>query len=400
MGVDIQTYRARIGSHKNSLCGEAIKNYRHSRSSDVAALVTNIKISNGLKNVGCLLFIGILLMIAGVEPNPGPVEKGDDSEGPKMIKISKLAANINKEMLSMFFDNKIECGGKVVDVTVNANECNAIVEFNKSAAVDEVMNKRPLSIFGFEVEVDIFDVVELQRKPRIRISGLIENTKKEMLAMYFEHEERNGGGKVKYIEMDQKGKFAIIDFEEKEGADAFMLRNPKSILGMNVTVEVIGSDTLTEVPKMIKLTKISVDMNRVMLKRFFDNAIECGGKVVELTVNSKERFAIVTFDTSAAVYEMINKTPLAILGFKIDAYVYTGKDDSETDHAGRGMQGADSLQTRETKTVAREKTGPTECDGKEPDSLKINEINKVAQKETGPANCNEQEPDSLQENSK
>jgi hypothetical protein len=26
----------------------------------------------------------------------------------------------------------------------------------------------------------------------------------------------------------------------------------------------------------------------------------------------------------------------------------------------------------ETRTVAREKTGPTECDGKEPDSLKIN----------------------------
>jgi hypothetical protein len=58
---------------------------------------------------------------------------------------------------------------------------------------------------------------------------------------------------------------------------------------------------LTEEPKMIKLTKISVDMNRVMLKRFFDNAIECGGKVVELTVNSKERFAIVTFDTSAGM---------------------------------------------------------------------------------------------------
>jgi hypothetical protein len=61
------------------------------------------------------------------------------------------------------------------------------------------------------------DVVELHCIPRIRISGLIENTKKEMLAMYFEHEKRNGGGKVKNIEMDQKGKFATIDFEEKEG---------------------------------------------------------------------------------------------------------------------------------------------------------------------------------------
>jgi hypothetical protein len=27
--------------------------------------------------VGCVLFIGDLLMIAGVEPNPGPMEKGN-----------------------------------------------------------------------------------------------------------------------------------------------------------------------------------------------------------------------------------------------------------------------------------------------------------------------------------
>jgi hypothetical protein len=59
--------------------------------------------------------------------------------------------------------------------------------------------------------------VEPQHIPRIRISGLKENTNKEMLALYFEHEERKGGEKVKKIEMSEKGKFATIDFEEKAG---------------------------------------------------------------------------------------------------------------------------------------------------------------------------------------
>jgi hypothetical protein len=62
-----------------------------------------------------------------------------------------------------------------------------------------------------------------------------------------------------------------------------------------------GIDTVTEEPKMIKLTKVTVDMNRVILKSFLENAIDFGGKVVGVTINSKERSAIVTFDTSAGM---------------------------------------------------------------------------------------------------
>ncbi|XP_060558652.1 uncharacterized protein LOC132718955 [Ruditapes philippinarum] len=186
MGVDIQTYRSRIGTYKHSRCGKTNENFRHSRGSDVAVLVKNIIVSNDIPTVGCVLFIGVLLMIAGVEPNPGPMEKGFDSS----------------------------CGDEVPGV-----------------------------VKGVKKSVDVSDksfVEEPQDIPRIRISGLIENTNKEMLAMYFEYEERNGGGKVKNIAMDKKGKFATIDFEEKAGVDAFMLRNPKRILGMNVTVEVFA----------------------------------------------------------------------------------------------------------------------------------------------------------------
>ncbi|XP_053374008.1 uncharacterized protein LOC123530892 [Mercenaria mercenaria] len=60
MGVDIDTYRGRIGTFKHS-CGQ-----------DVVTIVCVINFSRGLKYVGAVLFIGILLLIAGIEANPGP----------------------------------------------------------------------------------------------------------------------------------------------------------------------------------------------------------------------------------------------------------------------------------------------------------------------------------------
>ncbi|XP_060600950.1 uncharacterized protein LOC132754349 [Ruditapes philippinarum] len=157
-----------------------------------------------------------------------------------MIILTKLSVDINRSMLKKFFENAIECGGKIVKVTVNNRERSAIVTFDTSAAVYEMIEKRPLTILGFKIDVDVY-----------------------------------------------------------------------------------RSDTLTEDPNMIILTKLSVDINRFMLKRFFENAIECGGKVVKVTVNTRECSAIVTFDTSAAVYEMMEKRPLTILGFKINVDVYS-----------------------------------------------------------------------------
>ena len=64
MGVDIQTYRARIGTYVHAKTGFVIKNTAAENLGD------------GLKTVGCFLFIGILLIMAGIESNPGPNMKG------------------------------------------------------------------------------------------------------------------------------------------------------------------------------------------------------------------------------------------------------------------------------------------------------------------------------------
>lgn len=65
MGVDIQTYRCRIGT------------YRHSVGVDVVMVECIVNFSQGLKTVGCVAFIGMLLIMSGIEANPGPTGNDD-----------------------------------------------------------------------------------------------------------------------------------------------------------------------------------------------------------------------------------------------------------------------------------------------------------------------------------
>ncbi|XP_060573685.1 interferon-induced very large GTPase 1-like [Ruditapes philippinarum] len=142
MGVDIQTYRARIGT------------YSHFRGSDVTT-VPNI--SDELKTVGCVLFIGILLMIAGIELNPGPKEEeriNVTSAKTSRIKISQLKKTINKEVLKSFFENEQNCGGQVKNIKFDNKTQSAIIEFENNSAVNRILDNKPLKIDGIEVEVD------------------------------------------------------------------------------------------------------------------------------------------------------------------------------------------------------------------------------------------------------
>jgi hypothetical protein len=52
---------------------------------------------------------------------------------------------------------------------------------------------------------------------RIKITGLMENMNTQMLEMFFDKEERDGGGKVKEIVIDNKNKCVIVDFEDETG---------------------------------------------------------------------------------------------------------------------------------------------------------------------------------------
>lgn len=267
MGVDIQTYRARIGTYKHSRCGDTNEKFRQSWGSDVATLVTNINGSNNLKTFGCVLFIGILLIIGGIEPNPGPVGKG--------------------------FDN---CHS---DVTPE-------VEKGAGNSVEDTAPK----LYHAE-------------STRVEITGLMENINKQMLEMFFDQEERNGGGKVKDIDINNKNRCAIIEFEDVTGVIWIMKKTPMTIFGMQVHIKVIGIET--EELKMIKISKLPANINKEMLLMFFENKKECDGKVVDVTVNTNDSYAIVEFDKSTAVYGVMDQRPFTIFGFQVNVDVFDAR---------------------------------------------------------------------------
>lgn len=60
MGLDLQTYRGRIGTFAAS---------HFSQTLSVGVLVN---FYGALRTLGAVLFIGLLLIMSGVETNPGP----------------------------------------------------------------------------------------------------------------------------------------------------------------------------------------------------------------------------------------------------------------------------------------------------------------------------------------
>lgn len=63
MGVDIQTYRSRIGTYK-TCCGVG-----------VVVFYPFVNFKKCFETIGTVLFIGMLLIMAGIEINPGPKDQ-------------------------------------------------------------------------------------------------------------------------------------------------------------------------------------------------------------------------------------------------------------------------------------------------------------------------------------
>ncbi|XP_052811136.1 uncharacterized protein LOC128238876 [Mya arenaria] len=75
MGVDIETYRGRIGGFKGSI------------GCDVVTVPCNVNFSSGMNAFGAVVFIGLLLIMGGIEPNPGPPQKDSKSENSGTFEI-------------------------------------------------------------------------------------------------------------------------------------------------------------------------------------------------------------------------------------------------------------------------------------------------------------------------
>ncbi|XP_053391786.1 uncharacterized protein LOC128554541 [Mercenaria mercenaria] len=174
MGVDIETYRGRIGR------------FRHSQGLDVVTIVCTINFHRGMRAIGTVVFIGVLLLIAGIESNPGPTTLGSCtcSSRPKKIKVTGLPENIDEEDLNNLFENKRrQGGGDVRHVQVFESQRTAIIEFEESEAVEIVLKKRPISIKKTEVSVHNF-----HSSNTVEVTNIPTDVSVESLKKYFEEQ--------------------------------------------------------------------------------------------------------------------------------------------------------------------------------------------------------------------
>ena len=62
-----------------------------------------------------------------------------------------------------------------------------------------------------------------EKSKKVKISGVPNHVNKEMLEMFFEREELNGGGKVRNIKIDNRNKCSMVEFEDETGKFIYIL---------------------------------------------------------------------------------------------------------------------------------------------------------------------------------
>ncbi|XP_060588540.1 interferon-induced very large GTPase 1-like [Ruditapes philippinarum] len=212
MGIDIETYRGRIGT------------FRFSSGVDVVTIVCPVNLSGGIKVIGTVLFIGLLLLLSGIEPNPGPKEN-DDEQARRTIKVAGIPAGIDKQYLTLFFKSSRKCGGgKISNIQFDEENHSAVIQFENVDTVQSVLQRRPIKIAGAVLDIDSFGSepsfnFSICSSPTIEVTGFQtgDSQMTEFLELYFEDEESSGGDTIANITVDDDGK-ALVTFESIEVA--------------------------------------------------------------------------------------------------------------------------------------------------------------------------------------
>ncbi|XP_060601285.1 uncharacterized protein LOC132754645 [Ruditapes philippinarum] len=152
MGVDIQTYRGRIGGFSRNF------------GTDVITVQYIVNFTRGLKTIGTVVFIGILLLLAGIEQNPGPISESTSNRTPAnatILKVCGLPKSIGADSLIGIFENtRRQGGGNVLRVDIDKNDSSALVEFEEAEALQLVLGKRPIRIDDKDVSVEIYSSMD------------------------------------------------------------------------------------------------------------------------------------------------------------------------------------------------------------------------------------------------
>ncbi|XP_060577569.1 uncharacterized protein LOC132734741 [Ruditapes philippinarum] len=148
MGVDIQTYRGRIGCFNRNL------------GTDVLTTIYIAEFTRGLKTIGAVVFIGILLLLAGIEQNPGPISESTSKRTPAhttILKVCGLPKGTREDSLLSFFKNLTQPrDGNVLRVHIDENDLSALVEFDEAETLQLVLKEKTIKIDDKDVSIEIY----------------------------------------------------------------------------------------------------------------------------------------------------------------------------------------------------------------------------------------------------
>ncbi|XP_060580808.1 interferon-induced very large GTPase 1-like [Ruditapes philippinarum] len=200
MGVDLQTYRGRIGTFKCTFSKDVVKSQCH------------IYFSDSIKCIGSFIFVGLLLVMAGIESNPGPwTIVPDDLPETKSVFVSGLPDDFETDYVEFTFSKRY---GKVTDVRVDADRRDTLViTFQDSAGLESVRKAEPIKINQNTIDVQPFyaNVVIVRG-----LSSDLTTRCFDELQTFLEQEA--GGGTVNTITPDCENNCAYVVFKNDEGA--------------------------------------------------------------------------------------------------------------------------------------------------------------------------------------
>ncbi|WAR20508.1 hypothetical protein MAR_002346, partial [Mya arenaria] len=128
MGVDLQTYRSRIGTFGRSDKQLVVRDVKH----------TDGGVGGLAKLIGAVSFIGCLLLIAGVEPNPGPGVYPKNKASERDIAILSQYIATNWELLGPFLGvNRTEIGRIQKDNVTTVLRVHALLHSWREVQKDE-----------------------------------------------------------------------------------------------------------------------------------------------------------------------------------------------------------------------------------------------------------------------
>ncbi|XP_053390075.1 interferon-induced very large GTPase 1-like, partial [Mercenaria mercenaria] len=241
------------------------------------------------------------------------------------VVVSGLPKNVSVDFLTMFFENENrQGGGPVKHVEINEENQSALVEFQEAESVEKVMRKKPIVLQETEVKLSLFAEDSWDNtsfaSAKIKVAGLDKKMSKEFLLMFFENEKRQGGGKVKCVEIDERNKSAIIEFADPNAVKIVLQKRPICIDGTKVIVE-IYSESLE--PKTLLVNRLPNNISEEFLIMFFENeGRQGGGKVTKVEINPYRKCAIIEFEESQSVKKVLKKQPIFLLESQVDVFVF------------------------------------------------------------------------------